>query len=102
MTESIGPAWFGVDVHHKTLGIVGMGVSGCAGAASALWFTMPVLYHARRRHQEAEDRFNARYCDLDTLLQEADFVCVILPLTQNATSVWRNTVCQNEIVRHFY
>ncbi|MDI8752034.1 molybdopterin-dependent oxidoreductase, partial [Salmonella enterica subsp. enterica serovar Montevideo] len=39
-------------------------------------FTMPVLYHARRRHQEAEDRFNARYCDLDTLLQEADFVCV--------------------------
>ncbi|VEA14765.1 2-hydroxyacid dehydrogenase [Salmonella enterica subsp. enterica] len=33
------------------------------------------------RHQEAEDRFNARYCDLDTLLQEADFVCVILPLT---------------------
>ncbi|ENF5367423.1 bifunctional glyoxylate/hydroxypyruvate reductase B [Salmonella enterica] len=44
-------------------------------------FTMPVLYHARRRHQEAEDRFNARYCDLDTLLQEADFVCVILPLT---------------------
>lgn len=43
--------------------------------------TKPVLYNARRRHQEAEDRFNARYCDLDTLLQEADFVCVVLPLT---------------------
>lgn len=25
---------------------------------------------------------NARYCDLDTLLQEADFVCLILPLTE--------------------
>ncbi|ECC9152311.1 glyoxylate/hydroxypyruvate reductase GhrB [Salmonella enterica subsp. salamae] len=81
-TENIGPSWFGVDVHHKTLGIVGMGRIGMALAQRAHFgFTMPVLYHARRRHQEAEDRFNARYCDLDTLLQEADFVCVILPLT---------------------
>ncbi|HGE8969525.1 TPA: NAD(P)-dependent oxidoreductase, partial [Salmonella enterica subsp. enterica] len=63
-------------------GIVGMGRIGMALAQRAHFgFTMPVLYHARRRHQEAEDRFNARYCDLDTLLQEADFVCVILPLT---------------------
>ena len=42
---------------------------------------MPILYNARRHHQEAEERFNARYCDLDTLLQESDFVCLILPLT---------------------
>ncbi len=38
-------------------------------------FNMPILYNARRRHKEAEERFNARYCDLDTLLQESDFVC---------------------------
>ena len=37
--------------------------------------------NARRHHKEAEERFNARYCDLDTLLQESDFVCLILPLT---------------------
>jgi gluconate 2-dehydrogenase len=43
---------------------------------------MPILYNARRHHREAEERFNARYCDLDTLLQEADFVCLILPLTE--------------------
>ncbi len=42
---------------------------------------MPILYNARSRHPQAEERFNARYCDLDTLLQEADFVCLILPLT---------------------
>lgn len=35
----------------------------------------------RRHHKEAEERFNARYCNLDTLLQESDFVCLILPLT---------------------
>ncbi|KFC04522.1 2-ketoaldonate reductase [Trabulsiella guamensis ATCC 49490] len=81
-TKSIGPDWFGVDVHHKTLGIVGMGRIGMALAQRAHFgFNMPILYHARRRHEAAETRFNARYCDLDTLLQEADFVCLILPLT---------------------
>ncbi|ANG91054.1 glyoxylate/hydroxypyruvate reductase GhrB [Enterobacteriaceae bacterium 155047] len=81
-TKSIGPDWFGVDVHGKTLGIVGMGRIGLALAQRAHFgFNMPVLYNARRHHQEAEERFDARYCELDTLLQEADYVCLILPLT---------------------
>ncbi|EPP1031298.1 glyoxylate/hydroxypyruvate reductase GhrB [Cronobacter turicensis] len=79
---SIGPDWFGCDVHHKTLGIVGMGRIGLALAQRAHFgFNMPILYNARRHHSEAEARFNARYCDLDTLLAESDFVCIILPLT---------------------
>jgi len=81
-TKSIGPDWFGTDVHGKTLGIVGMGRIGLALAQRAHFgFNMPILYNARRQHKEAEERFNARYCKLDTLLQEADFVCLILPLT---------------------
>ncbi|ALB56649.1 2-ketoaldonate reductase, broad specificity [Cronobacter universalis NCTC 9529] len=81
-TGSIGPDWFGCDVHHKTLGIVGMGRIGLAlGQRAHFGFNMPILYNARRHHSEAEERFNARYCDLDTLLAESDFVCVILPLT---------------------
>ncbi|MGU3525390.1 glyoxylate/hydroxypyruvate reductase GhrB [Enterobacteriaceae bacterium C23F] len=81
-TKGIGPDWFGTDVHHKTIGIVGMGRIGLALAQRAHYgFGMPVLYNARRQHKEAEERFNARHCDLDTLLQEADFVCSILPLT---------------------
>ena len=81
-TKGIGPDWFGIDVHHKTLGIVGMGRIGLALAQRAHFgFNMPILYNARRRHEQAEERFNARYCDLNTLLDEADFVCLILPLT---------------------
>nr|WP_318383515.1 glyoxylate/hydroxypyruvate reductase GhrB [uncultured Enterobacter sp.] len=82
-TKGIGPDWFGIDVHHKTLGIVGMGRIGLALAQRAHFgFGMPILYNARRHHSEAEERFNARYCDLDTLLAEADFVCLVLPLTE--------------------
>lgn len=74
--------WFGLDVHHKTLGIVGMGRIGLAVAQRAhLGFDMPILYNARSQHKEAEERFNARKCSLDQLLEESDFVVIILPLS---------------------
>ncbi|MCG8708421.1 glyoxylate/hydroxypyruvate reductase GhrB [Brenneria sp. 4F2] len=80
--EGIGSDWFGTDVHHKTIGILGMGRIGLAVAQRAHFgFGMPVLYNARHHHPQAEARFNARYCDLDSLLAEADFLCITLPLT---------------------
>ncbi|MTD28012.1 glyoxylate/hydroxypyruvate reductase GhrB [Erwinia sorbitola] len=81
--KSIGPDWFGIDVHHKKLGILGMGRIGLALAQRAhLGFGMPILYNARKQHAEAEQRFDAQYCDLDTLLAESDFLCISLPLTE--------------------
>ncbi|WP_130833003.1 glyoxylate/hydroxypyruvate reductase GhrB [[Erwinia] mediterraneensis] len=81
--KSIGPQQFGVDVHHKTIGILGMGRIGMALAQRAHFgFGMKVLYNARKAHQEAEERFSARGCDLETLLKESDFVCISLPLTE--------------------
>lgn len=82
-TKGIGPDWFGVDVHHKTLGIIGMGRIGLAVAQRAHFgFGMPILYNARRQHEEAETRFQARYCDLDSLLKESDFVVLVLPYSE--------------------
>ncbi|MDF7629693.1 glyoxylate/hydroxypyruvate reductase GhrB [Pantoea sp. Al-1710] len=81
--KSIGPEHFGIDVHHKTLGILGMGRIGLALAQRAHFgFGMNILYNARRQHEEAETRFGARACDLETLLKESDFVCISLPLTE--------------------
>ncbi|MGW9019384.1 2-hydroxyacid dehydrogenase, partial [Priestia megaterium] len=73
---------FGVDVHHKTLGIIGMGGIGNALAKRAhLGFDMQILYHNRSRKEEAEQKYNAIYCSLEELLKKSDFVCLMTPLT---------------------
>ena len=72
--------WLGVDVHHATLGIVGMGRIGQAIARRALGFEMKVLYHNRRRiAPELEQRCNAIYAPMDQLLAQSDFVVLQVP-----------------------
>ncbi|MBM7608806.1 gluconate 2-dehydrogenase [Lysinibacillus composti] len=74
---------YGIDVHHKTLGIIGMGRIGQAIAQRGnLGFNMNILYHSRSRKPEAEAKFNATYCNLDELLKQSDFVVLITPLTE--------------------
>ena len=73
--------WLGTDVHGGTLGILGMGRIGQAIARRAAGFGMPVLYHNRSRLPEStEQACRARYVDKATLLREADFLVVVLPL----------------------
>jgi len=72
--------WLGIDVHHATLGIVGMGRIGQAIARRALGFEMRVLYHNRKRvAEDIERRLNASHVSLDELLREADFVVLQVP-----------------------
>ena len=74
--------WLGVDVHHATLGIVGMGRIGQAIARRAAGFEMRVLYHNRKRVAEGiEDALKASYATLDALLRESDFVVLQVPYT---------------------
>ncbi|WP_095056242.1 D-glycerate dehydrogenase [Pseudomonas sp. Irchel s3f7] len=80
--RNIGPAHFGSDVHGKTLGIIGMGRIGEALAQRGHFgFGMPVIYHSHSPKPAVEQRFNAQYRSLGELLQQADFVCLTLPLT---------------------
>jgi gluconate 2-dehydrogenase len=73
---------FGVDVHHKVLGIIGMGSIGKAIAKRAHFgFDMDILYHNRLRNEQVEKEFNAAYCELDELLKTSDFVCLMTPHT---------------------
>lgn len=74
---------FGIDVHHKTLGIIGMGRIGQAVAKRAhLGFDMDVLYYNRTRNEQAERAFGAEHCSLADLLTRSDFVVIMTPLTK--------------------
>jgi glyoxylate reductase len=71
---------WGLDVHGKTLGVVGFGRIGRAVARRAGGFGMRVLYQdAMRADPETERRLNATAVDLETLLREADFVSLHTP-----------------------
>lgn len=73
---------FGVDVHHKTLGIIGMGGIGSTLAKRARFgFDMNILYHNRSRNEQEERTYDAVYCTMEELLRQSDFVCVMTPLT---------------------
>lgn len=73
---------FGKDVHHSTLGIIGMGRIGQDVAKRArLGFDMDILYYNRNRNKEAEEKYEAVYTDLNTLLSKSDFVLVMTNLT---------------------
>lgn len=71
----------GSDIHHKTIGIVGMGKIGQALAKRASGFDMDILYHNRSRNETAEKKLGATYCELSDLLQKSDFVVCLTPLT---------------------
>ena len=72
--------WLGTDVHHATLGILGMGRIGQAVARRALGFEMQVIYHNRSRlATDREAACQARWVDKQTLLRESDFLLLLLP-----------------------
>ncbi len=80
---NIGEDQFGWDVHGKTLGILGFGRIGQALARrAALGFDMPVLYHDRSPVEVPALAGRASYVAFDELLQRADIVAVVLPLTE--------------------
>lgn len=71
----------GADIWGKTLGIVGFGRIGRAVARRASGFNMKVIYtDAVRAPEDAEKAVNATFQDMNTLLADADFISVHVPL----------------------
>jgi len=70
----------GQDVWGKTIGIIGMGRIGTAVARRAKGMNMRILYYDVRRNERAEKELGAEYVELETLLREADFVTLHVPL----------------------
>lgn len=86
----VGEDLFGVDVHHATLGIIGLGNIGRVIAERAKYgFKMNILYHNRKKNYPAETELEARYCELDELLTQSDFIIMMAPLTAETRNMIR-------------
>lgn len=73
----------GLDVHHRTLGIFGLGRIGAAMARRGKGFAMRILYNDAQRASEALEReLDARLVSKEELLPEADFISVHTPLNE--------------------
>jgi lactate dehydrogenase-like 2-hydroxyacid dehydrogenase len=79
--HAVGVTPMGRDVHHATLGILGMGRIGAAVADRARGFQMTVLYHDTVRREDLERQHGYRFVNLDTLLRESDFLSLHTALT---------------------
>lgn len=70
----------GHDIHHATLGIIGLGRIGAEMAKRAKGFDMRIIYSDSVRRPELEKSLGVQFRDLKTLLAESDFVTIHTPL----------------------
>lgn len=78
----------GHDIHHKTIGIVGMGKIGETVAKRATGFDMEILYHNRSRKPEVEQALGAKYASFDELVKRSDFIVCLTPLTNETRNLF--------------
>jgi phosphonate dehydrogenase len=90
------PRLYGVGLHHRTLGIVGMGSLGQAFAKRLTGFDMKVLYtDLQPLSSETEQALGVSYVSFEALLAESEFVVLMVPLiAETFHLVDRSTLAQ--------
>jgi glyoxylate reductase len=78
--------FLGYDVHHKVLGICGLGRIGQRVARRARGFDMKILYtDVSQVPLPIEENLSARFVDKKTLLAQSDFITLHIPLFPETT-----------------
>lgn len=79
---------FGIDVHHSTLGIIGMGRIGETIAKRARFgFDMEVLYYNRTMKPNIEKELGVKHSSLEDLLRRSDYIVAMTPLTKDTEHI---------------
>ena len=79
--------FMGVEVHGKTLGVIGMGRIGSLVAKMGLGLGMRVIACDPYLSQKAAKDMGVTLTDLDTLYAESDFITIHAPLTQETRNM---------------
>jgi len=78
--------FLGYDVHHKVIGICGLGRIGQRVARRAKGFEMQILYtDVIRAAPSLEEELGALFVDKKTLLSQSDFITLHVPLMPETT-----------------
>ena len=78
--ETWGPLLLmGQDIHHATLGLIGLGRIGAEMARRGQGFSMRMIYNDVVRREDLEEELGLEYADFDTVLKESDFVSLHVP-----------------------
>jgi len=73
--------FLGQDIHHATLGILGMGRIGLGMARRARGFEMRVIYHDEYRAKpEVEKEYGLEYMSQEDVIKQCDFLSLHVPL----------------------
>ena len=73
--------FLGQDIHHATLGILGMGRIGLGMARRARGFEMRVIYHDEyRARPEVEREYAMEFMPQQDVIQQCDFLSLHVPL----------------------
>ncbi len=77
----------GVELHGKTLGVVGLGRIGALVAQRSLAFGMRLIAYDPYVSEERARRLGVELVDLDTLLANSDFITIHLPKTPDTAGL---------------
>jgi lactate dehydrogenase-like 2-hydroxyacid dehydrogenase len=81
----------GKDLHHSTVGIVGLGRIGLAVAKRLRGFECKILYSGRREKPEAAKQVDAEYVSFEELLKRSDFVVPQCPLDSSTRHLFNES-----------
>ena len=79
--------WEGVELHGKTLGVVGLGKIGALVAQRASAFGMRLIAYDPFITEERARHMGVELVDLDSLLEQSDFITIHLPKTKETTNL---------------
>lgn len=85
--------FLGVEIHGKTLGLIGLGQIGYRVAKRAKGFNMRIVVYDPYIQEKKIRKLKAELVDLDTLLKESDVISIHVPLTKET----KNMIGKREI-----